>query len=388
MRLSAVVILCCLTIFVTLPQGIAQDQTQFQAQDEAQAEDAAEDATPVKAAWVTRWAFKSPSDVESLFERLKPIGINRVFFQVRGACDALYLSSYEPWSDVLTGTLGKHPGWDPLETAIDNGRRLGIEVHAWINVFPAWQVNESGEPPPTTIPLHVMRVHPAWLAQDINGQKMPLVKADAKHNYAFLSPTHPAAQEHIQTVVEDLVKRYELDGLHLDYVRFPDSSYSYDYKSRSLYLNALRNDSLSFADWRRKNLTAFVGTLAYTARLVRPGIEVSAAVWQKIASGRNEYLQDGIEWVRRGYVDLLVPMIYTTSVASFEERLKAYVDSVGPQNVVAGMGPYLDGFTDSLFVAELEVTRAHGVRGISVLNSDYVLQYSSVLEGFTPGPRR
>lgn len=369
MRWVITLIASCLMLFPALPGSQPEP----------------EEAPFVKAVWVTRWAFKRQSDVEQLFESLKSLEINRVFFQVRGACDALYLSNYEPWSDLLTGTLGKNPGWDPLQTAIDSGRRLGIEVHAWINVFPAWQVSEDGEPPPKTIPLHVMRMQPAWLAQDADRRTMPLRKDDAEHNYVFLSPTHPGAQEHIQKVIEDLVKRYDVDGIHLDYVRFPDSSYSYDYRSRSLYLEASRDDKMSFAEWRRRNLTEFVGTLAYTARLARPRIEVSAAVWQIIDSGRDRYFQDGIQWLRRGYVDLLVPMIYTTSVAAFEERLKAYSDSVGSENVVAGMGPYLNGFTDSVFVDQLGIAEKYRVRGISILNSDYALQYSSVLKDFSPG---
>ena len=367
-------------------------QTQAHAQPGAQPEISqqppgrqAGEIAPVKAVWVTRWACASPVDVEQLFEDLKPLGINTVFFQVRGACDALYRSSYEPWSDVLTGYLGKNPGWDPLQTAIDHGHRQGMEIHAWINIFPAWQVSETGQRPPTTVPLHVMLMQPAWLARSADGESMPLEKDQAKHNYAYLSPTHPGAQDHIQKVVEDMVQRYDIDGLHLDYVRFPDSSYSYDYMSRSLYLRTLSEDTLSYAEWRRRNLTEFVGTLAYTARLVKPKIKVSAAVWQKIESGRTQYFQDGIEWMRRGYVDMLVPMIYTTGLDSFEQRLKAYSDSVGPENVVAGMGPYLEGFTDSIFVAELEIARTYGVRGISILNSDYALQYSSLLKDFSPG---
>jgi uncharacterized lipoprotein YddW (UPF0748 family) len=344
----------------------------------------ASDTSPIKAAWITRWGFETREDVERLLTELESLGINTVFFQVRGACDALYLSELEPWSDVLSGRLGVNPGWDPLAAALEHGHRLGMEVHAWINVFPAWPVSAGGEPPPMSIPLHVVRMQPVWLAQDVTGVTMPLEKSKARHNYAFLSPTHPGAQEHILRVVEDLVGRYEVDGLHLDYVRFPDSTYSYDARSRSSYLHALRDTQITFTDWRRQNLTEFVGAVAYTARLARPGAKVSAAVWQKIDSGRDYYLQDGIEWQRRGYTDFLVPMIYTADAEAFEERLRAYTESAGADRVVAGMGPYLEAFNDSIFAAELEIIRACGARGVAVFNSDYALKYSSLVRPFEP----
>ncbi|HEC83560.1 MAG TPA: hypothetical protein ENI46_03615 [Firmicutes bacterium] len=335
----------------------------------------------VKAVWITRWSFKNEKQLKSLFDSLGEAGVNLVFFQVRGSCDALYQSAYEPWSAVLTGTLGKNPGWDPLAKAIEQGRRLGIEVHAWINVFPAWHVSTKGTPPPRSLPLHIMHVEPGWLARDRSGKVMSLRKDENKHNYAFLSPTHPSVQEHILSVVEDLVSKYEIDGLHLDYVRFPDSSYSYDYASRSAYRQALAETTISFADWRRDNLTEFVGAIAYTARLVRPGLKVSAAVWQILDRGRDYYFQDAVEWIRRGYLDFIVPMLYTTDSDAFEQRLDAYLERVPSSKVLAGIGAYLEGFNDSIFVRQTGIAEEKGLLGISVFNSDYALRYRQHLQG-------
>ncbi|MFH1314620.1 MAG: family 10 glycosylhydrolase [Candidatus Eisenbacteria bacterium] len=338
----------------------------------------------VKAVWVTRWGFESKSDLRDLFENLEPLGINMVFFQARGACDALYRSAYEPWSAVLTDTLGVYPGWDPLGAAIEEGHARGMEVHAWINVFSAWPVSDEGSPPPKTVPSHVMRVHPNWIAVDRDGEPMSLLKSETRYNYAFLSPTHPSAQQHVEDVVTDLVGRYEIDGLHLDHVRFPDSSFSYDSRSKAGYISALRDTQITYADWRRENLSEFVGRLADAARTSRPGVAVSAAVWQKIEAGRQYHFQDGIEWVTRGYVDFLVPMIYTVSLEAFEERLSAYSALAGPERVIAGMGPYLEGFTDSIFSEQLEAIRESGVRGVAIFNSDYALTYSSLVEAYEP----
>ncbi len=334
----------------------------------------------IRAVWVTRWAFKSQSDIERMFEQLSKAGVNLVFFQVRGSCDVLYSSAYEPWSAVLTGELGKDPGWDPLAKAIEQGHRFGMEVHAWTNVFPAWHVSRAGSPPSRSLPLHVMLVQPAWLARNRSGKVMSLKKDENRHNYVFLSPTHPGVQEHILSVVEDLVSKYEIDGLHLDYVRFPDSTYSYDYASRLAYSEALKDTQISFADWRRESLTKLVGAIAYTAKLTRPGIEVSAAVWQILAKGKNYYFQDPTEWVKRGYLDFVVPMIYTTDLEAFQQRLSDYTDAVGSRKVIAGIGAYLEGFNDSIFVRQLKIADEKDILGVSIFNSDYALRYKQELK--------
>jgi uncharacterized lipoprotein YddW (UPF0748 family) len=339
-----------------------------------------EDRSGTRAVWVTRWAFGSEEDLETLLAQLGEIGINTVFFQVRGSCDALYRSSYEPWSQLLTGQLGKDPGWDPLAVAVSEAHKRKIDLHAWINVFPAWHVTESGDPPPRTDPLHVVLEHPEWLACDASGKTMSLVKSETRHNYAFLSPTNEGAREHVKRVVKEMAANYGIDGLHLDYIRFPDSSYSYDPESRLAYIRYARDHDISFADWRKLRLTEFVGELSQVVKAVRPSIQVSAAVWQKIGDGRDRHFQDGIEWADAAYVDFLVPMIYTPKPEVFEARLAAYVDRVGAAGIVAGIGAYLDGFSDSVLAEEIKIADKQGLRGISVFNSDYAVQYSGVLK--------
>ncbi len=349
-------------------------------------------AMEVRAAWVTRWAFKSPEDIAGLLDDLRALGINTVFFQVRGACDVLYESPYEPWSRLLSGQLGRDPGWDPLAVAVEEARSRGMELHAWINVFPAWPVTDSEVLPPRTEPLHVYHAHREWLARDGTGVPMSRKKGESRFSYVFLSPTHEGVQAYLEEIVADLVGRYEVDGLHLDYIRFPDSTYSYDPDSRASYRMRLlegetSEEDLPFSDWRRENLTDFVGRLGAAAREARPGVTVSAAVWQKIRAGREEYFQDGVEWVRQGHVDFVAPMIYTTSAKSFEERLAAYVELVGPEKVLAGLGPYLEGFTDSLVADQLARTARQGVMGFSIFNSDYARKYAALIKPYSNAGR-
>jgi uncharacterized lipoprotein YddW (UPF0748 family) len=343
---------------------------------------APEAALDTRAVWVTRWACKSPQDVTVLFSNLAEMGVNTVFFQVRGAGDALYRSSFEPWSEVLTGALGKDPGWDPLEVAVSEGHRLGLQVHAWVNVFTAWQVTDAGDPPPVTQPLHVVRAHPEWLVCDRDRKPMSIRKSEARDNYAFLSPTSKGARDYVKKVLKEIVVKYDVDGLHLDYVRFPDSCYSYDRQSRLAYLKDTVHKEIPYSQWRRQKLTEFVADLSRSVKKARPHASLSAAVMQTIDTGRNTYFQDGVEWVRSGYLDFVVPMIYTPNLSFFGTRLKAYADSVGACRVVAGIGAYLEGFSDTTLVAELKTAKAQQVRGVCIFNSDSALLHSLAIQGY------
>ena len=334
-----------------------------------------------RCAWVTRWAFRSPEDISETFAELSTAGINTVFFQVRGACTALYRSQLEPWSGVLTGELGEDPGWDPLEVAVVEAHRRGLTVHAWINVFPAWPVSDSPRGPSETEPMHVMLRHPEWLAVDRRGEPMPLNKSEARHSYAFLSPTAPGVQAHTKQVVQEIVNNYDIDGLHLDYVRFPDSTYSYDVASKTAYRDYVpyAPHGMTYALWRTMQLNELIGDIREIVDEARPHAIVSATMRRDVMEGLEYFLQDGLDWVRRDYVDLLIPMIYTTSMDLFEKSVREYSLLAGEDRVVAGLGAYLDSFDDMTLVAQVQIARSYGLRGVAIFNSDYAVKYGDLL---------
>jgi uncharacterized lipoprotein YddW (UPF0748 family) len=332
-------------------------------------------------AWVTRWAFHSPEDISALFEELHSTGINTVFFQVRGACTVLYRSKLEPWSGVLTGRLGEDPGWDPLEVAVVEAHKRGMTLHAWINVFPAWPVSDSPSGPGETTPRHVMLEHPEWLARDRRGNVMPMVKSEARYAYVFLSPTAPGVRTRTLQIVEEIASDYEIDGLHLDYVRFPDSTYSYDEASKAAYRSyaPYAPQGMTYALWRTAQLTDLIGDIKKIMGGIRPHAIVSATMRRDAIEGQEYFFQDGLEWLRQGYVDLLVPMIYTADLDLFEKGVREYTLLAGEESVVAGIGAYLDGFDDMTFAGEVQIARSYGLRGISVFNSDYAVKYGDLI---------
>ncbi len=179
-----------------------------------------------RALWVNRWEFSTPDDIRRLADKAAAANFNALFFQVRGNADACYRSDLEPWMARLSGgVLGDDPGWDPLAVAVEEAHARGLELHAWVNVYPAW-LGETPPPPAEPEPMfdRFNRLHgDQWLVWDRQQQPMQL-----NSNYLWSNPGHLAVQDHIAAVGYDIVSRYYVDGLHLDYVRYPGWEYSRD----------------------------------------------------------------------------------------------------------------------------------------------------------------
>ncbi|MDZ7265252.1 MAG: family 10 glycosylhydrolase [candidate division KSB1 bacterium] len=271
--------------------------------------------------WVTRWEWAVKADtnrmlaqqarIRHIFELAKDARLNFILFQVRGNGDAFYQSPIEPWSDLLSDSLGADPGWDPLAFAVELAHELGLELHAWFNTFPAWR---GHEPPPHTTPEHVYHRHPEWLVCDKNGQPMPL-----GDHYVSLSPGIPEVRDYLQQVALDIVTRYDIDGIHFDYIRYPESAdklgYSQDPISLFLFNSEQGNpQNLSWENWQRENINQFVRQFYDRATAAKPWLKISAAVIGKYDqsdwNGYHAVFQDARRWLSEGKMDFIVPMIY------------------------------------------------------------------------------
>lgn len=272
--------------------------------------------------WMSRFELSADSlrgnpaatqaHIRSVFERARSARLNMVFFQVRGNADALYSSRYEPWSSLLTGELGKDPGWDPLQFAVDEAHRLGLELHAWFNTFPVWR---GPAVPRETTPRPIALDHPEWIVRDSAGVPMSLTQ----NGYVWGSPGNPALREHILNVVRDITERYDIDGIHFDYVRYPEQApgrgYSRDSVSIARFLSVEDNPArLSWDHWQREQVNTFIYGAYNTVTALKPWIKVSAAVIGKYAgAGWTSYhavYQDPKRWMEVGKIDFIVPMVY------------------------------------------------------------------------------
>jgi uncharacterized lipoprotein YddW (UPF0748 family) len=275
----------------------------------------------IRAVWMSRFEYaedKTPHQsqdyIRGEFKRFREAGLNLIIFQIRGNADAFYKSKYEPWSDMLTGELGKDPGWDPLQFAIDEAHLLGLELHVWINTFPAWKAEN---PPPTgSIPLHPLLAHPEWVVCDSAGQPM-----NPPAGYITFSPGIPEVQEHIRKVVDDIVTAYDVDGVHFDYIRYPEGAerLGYSHDSVSVHRFACREENaqqLAWDVWQREQIDRMVSDIYNAVTAAKPWVKVSAAVIGHYSdvgwNGFHAVYQDAQRWLATGKMDMIFPMTYSS----------------------------------------------------------------------------
>jgi uncharacterized lipoprotein YddW (UPF0748 family) len=268
-------------------------------------------------------SLQQQAEALALLDRMRSLGLNAAILQVRPTADAFYASPLEPWSEYLTGTQGKapEPFYDPLAFWIEAAHRRGIELHAWINPYRARHASAKGN----AAPGHV-------------SQRM----ASTVRRYGdmlWLDPAEPAARAHSLAVVADIVRRYDVDGIHID-----DYFYPYPVKAQQTKVGdggtangeasnlefpdeaawvAYRNSggTLERADWRRTQVDAFVAEMYRSVQAIKPWVKVGVSPF---GLGRPERRPAGISgfsqydqlyanvehWLEQGWLDYLAPQLY------------------------------------------------------------------------------
>jgi len=326
-----------------------------------------------RALWVTRYDYCdpagdcNPAKIETIVSKAAWANFNIILFQVRANGDAYYRSQYEPWSLRISGTLGMDPGWDPLATAVAAAHAAGLELHAYINVYPAW----IGTTPPIadTTPLHIYHAFTQvygndWLQWD-DGGPMPL-----NQYYLWASPGHPAVADHVISVCRDIVSNYAVDGLHLDNVRYAGPQYSKDPTSLARY--AAVSSGLTFADWQRLQVTELVSRV-YTEVLMG-GVRLSAAVWPFYDSGFQNYYQDSLGWLHAGAMDAIAPMLYAGAVLTdnnaYEAELGVFLSGAAGRQVWAGIIGDYDSFQP--IADRIQIARWNGAAGQAIFRYELI----------------
>jgi uncharacterized lipoprotein YddW (UPF0748 family) len=317
--------------------------------------------------------------IANVIHQAADANFNILFFQVRGNGDAYYTPGLEPWGNLLTGILGEDPGWDPLEFALELAHERGLELHAWLNTFPIWR---GRIPPPSTQPPSPYLAHPEWVVSDSAGIPMPL-----SDGYVSFSPGVPGAQEHIISVVTDLVRRYDIDGVHFDYIRYPegapDSGYSHDAISVERFHSSTGNPfQLDWHDWQREQLTQFISRAYNIIMREKPWLKVSASVIGSYsAGGWNAYhvaYQDPRRWTELGKMDFITPMIYwprTQTSQPFMVRSREWLDHFTlDRYVFPGIGSYRYNTDEKPYTwaeaeGQVQDLRKYGIRGMAFFNA-------------------
>ncbi len=343
-----------------------------------------EEVFEARALWVTRWDFSSEADVRVLIANAAGAGFNMILFQVRGTADAFYTPGLEPWAARLSGTLGQHPGWDPLQTAVDAAHAHGLELHAYLNVYPVWVRTERDippeemAPPRSTEPKHLFwtlseQYQPfnAWRVAHVTVGPISLVG----RGYLYATPAILDMDEHLAAVVGDIVTRYAVDGIHLDHVRYPGRDYSYDPTTEA----ALAQGSISRADWQRQRVTELVSRVYWEAVGSRPGVMLSASVWPVYDAGYSDYYQDSQGWMKSAFIDAILPMIYPADVFRTPERFTAdqfgeltsgFLANSGGRHVFPGISAQYDNFDE--IAHRIGLARQLGAPGHAIFSARLV----------------
>jgi uncharacterized lipoprotein YddW (UPF0748 family) len=277
--------------------------------------------TEARALWVTRFDYDSEAKIARIMEIAARAHFNIIYFQARAAADAYYRSSIEPCATLLCGKLGGTPTYDPLEVAVREGHKRGLQVHAYLNALTGRAAGIEGqctplpEPDPGN-PRHVLLDHPEWVMSDRTGRRLPCPNSE---EYVWLSPSFPEVRTRLAMVAADIARRYDVDGIHLDRIRFPGDAWSWDSASRTEFG---KNPDKYPAEWKeyRIGLVSRMVKETYDSVVaVKPELTLSAAVWGiyddkwhwKTLAGKNDLMQDSRAWARDGYMDVLVPMTYS-----------------------------------------------------------------------------
>ncbi|HFE47538.1 MAG TPA: hypothetical protein ENJ18_18965 [Nannocystis exedens] len=246
-------------------------------------------------------AASQEEELIEIFDRLEAAGLNAAFFQVRPESDALYASDLEPWSRSLTGTQGEDPGWDPLAVAIDLAHARNIELHAWLNPYRAKASLQT-----EIVPPHIALAYPEH--------------AHKYGAYLWMDPGALEVQTHLLAVIEDLISRYDIDGVHFDdyFYPYPTDDPFPDELTWGAYVDS--GGTLSRDDWRRQNVDSMVESVGLLIEDLRPSVRFGISPFgiyrpgiPEGISGFDQYeglYADPLKWLDQGWLDYLAPQLY------------------------------------------------------------------------------
>jgi uncharacterized lipoprotein YddW (UPF0748 family) len=361
----------------------------------------ARDASEIRALWVTRSSLTSPASITALVKTAHDEGFNTLLVQVRGRADAYYETDLEPRAADLARQASS---FDPLATVLAEAKARGIRVHAWISLN---LVSSAAELPAS--PEHLVYRHPEWLmVPRVIAQELALLNP-ANPGYVgklarwtrgqnetieglYASPVQPEAAAYTERVVTNLAKRYDLDGVHLDYSRYPNQQFDYSRFAIAEFRADIRPriapdarraldaeaevDLFAYpdrfpAEWkafRRARLTALVARIRQGVRAARPDALMTSAVFPDPQDAFDERFQDWRGWLASRLVDAVAPMAYTQESARFVEQIAAARDIAGGQAVWAGIGAYR--LSPAQTVENIQAARKLGAAGFVLFSYD------------------
>ena len=365
----------------------------------------------MRALWVVRTTLTSPEKIRTMVQSAKDNGFNTIIVQVRGRGDAYYRSRREPRAVELRDQPME---FDPLALTLSEAKQRGLKVHAWVNT--SLLANLDALP---TDPKHVYQKHPEWLAvpRPVAAELYKMSPRDpsyrarivewSKANRAelegiYTGPANPEVREHIYKIWMDILKDYEVDGIHFDYVRLASPDFDFSRTSLDKFRKwlepklsaaerrqvkiSLKDNPLAaaeayadkFANFQREQITMLVARIYRGVKQRKPEVTVSAAVFANDENAYTRRFQDWRRWLALGILDVACPMAYSTDTAIFQKQIEIATTTAhsAGRNVWAGIGAYRIPVEST--VEKINVARALGADGIILFSYDFTARPSEL----------
>jgi len=348
------------------------------------------DDREIRAVWVARFHYSTPEDVKKIIQNCADYEFTDIYFQVRGNGTVYYKSQIEPWDGSLSGgneNIGKDPGWNPLELAVNEAHKNGMKLHAYMNVFPGWR----GSGPPPQGSKQLWHTHPEWFMRTKEGEKMtPYYMRNGKKVvwYSFINPANPEVKDYLTKVFVEVAQNYDIDGIHYDYVRYPHDLKGWDYSYDPVSLERFKEKTGKTPDQAPEQWKSFrTGCVSecvrqfYSAiKAAKPDILISAAVMASPLAKHTKH-QATIDWIHEGILDQAVLMNYTGDNEKYRENIRVFVESCTGEKIVSGMGQWKFKPDDAglqNFKQQLEITKEESAAGVAFFS------YSSMFPKHQP----
>ena len=327
-------------------------------------------------------ANEQEAKLRDIIQEMHSLGMNTLFFQVIARGDALYPSTRLPWS-ARPVEAGVSPGYDPLQVAIEESHRLGMELHAWVNVFRIGDSQTRSLFEAVENPQHITYSQPGWV-KEVN-------------NDLWLDPSLPEVRNWITENVIELVRDYDIDAIHFDFMRYPQTGFQDDQVSFDFDARGFTN----IDDWRRDNVNLFARQAFEAIYRLKPWIKIGAAPlgnyrahpdWPALLAF-DDVFQASREWLQMGWFDYLAPQIYFSTGTTpetgngnpspdFEVLVQEWVAEAANRPIFAGMGIYKA--TENLYPAsdipaQIQAARSSGAAGHALFRYDDLLTHAPLI---------
>lgn len=394
---------------IVAPSPVLPTPQQLAAKSAPAPTPAPEETLQTRALWVVRHTMASPQAIHELVRRARENSFTDLVVQVRGRGDAYYASQLEPRAEELAG---QPASFDPLALVIDEAHQAGIRVHAWINLY----VVANVEPLPKATD-HIIFKHPEWIMvpralaaelYDIDPRSPEYLSRIVEHTAGnrkdlegiFVTPAHNEVKENLYRIWMDVATKYAVDGLHFDYVRYPNPQFDYSRNSldrfraemernisedeRAAMTSRSQGDPLvyattfpeRYAQFQRRQVNELVERIYKGVKSVKPGALISAAVFANDDDAARSRYQDWKTWMRQGWLDVLCPMAYTPDTETYRKQIANAMTLAAGRQVWGGIGAYKQ--TADEAVEKIRVTRELGAQGFVLFSYDSSITVSSL----------